>query len=300
VHDERSFRAAADRLGYVQSAVSQQIAQLERLVGTRLVERSRGQAHVALTAAGESLVDHARRVLSQLTAAQADLRSLTAAGGVSTLHVGVCQSVATRVLPRALTLLAQRSPDVRVETREALSDRDLFAAVESGELHAAFAELPLDSGPFVGRELLVDPLVLLMASDSALASRDERPSLAEMAERPFVTNPGWRITELVDAQFAAAGFVLDKRYTVGTDTAVQALVAAGLGVAIEPRLAVDLDNPATAVFELDGMMPSCRIACYWHRDREPNPALEAFVEMMQIACGESLTWRGRAPVRLAV
>src|SRR3954464_14755020 len=73
VANEGSFRGAADRLGYVQSAVSQQIAHLEKLVGVRLVERARGSKEVNLTSAGELLLGHADEILSRVYAARADL-----------------------------------------------------------------------------------------------------------------------------------------------------------------------------------------------------------------------------------
>jgi molybdate transport repressor ModE-like protein len=80
VAEERSFRRAARRLGYTQSAISGQIAALERIVGARLVERSRGTAHVALTPAGDVLVRHAERVTAQLTEARAELKAVRDAG----------------------------------------------------------------------------------------------------------------------------------------------------------------------------------------------------------------------------
>jgi DNA-binding transcriptional LysR family regulator len=287
VHDARSFRGAADRLGYVQSAVSQQIAQVERLVGMRLVERTRGHAQVSFTPAGEVLVGHAQRILSQLVAAHADVRALAAGGGGRTLAVGVCHSLGSRLLPRALTLLAAGGADVPVTVREALVDRDLFPLVETGELDAAFAELPLEPGPFAGRELLEEPLVLVVPAGSPLAGRPVPPGLDEIAASPLITNSSWRITSLVDAQFAAAGIEPDRHYVAGSDTAVQAFVGAGLGVAIEPRLAVDPADPGIEAVELGAAMPACRIACYWHRERQPSPALDAFVSAMQVACDEA-------------
>src|SRR5581483_5366544 len=87
---ERSFRGAAARLGYVPSAISSQIAALERAVGTRLVERSRGPSRVRLTDAGELLLTHAESILSRLKAAQADLGEHVD-GAASTLRVGITQ-----------------------------------------------------------------------------------------------------------------------------------------------------------------------------------------------------------------
>src|SRR6478672_5688513 len=99
--DEGSFGRAADRLGYTQSAISQQIATLERLVGERLVERPGGPRPVTLTEAGATLLHHARAIVARLQAAQADLTALSAGEGGS-LRIGTFQSVGARMLPEVI------------------------------------------------------------------------------------------------------------------------------------------------------------------------------------------------------
>src|ERR671917_2889739 len=94
---EASFGRAAESLGYTQSAVSQQIATLERIVGEKLVERPGGPRKVSLTEAGELLLRHAQAIVSRLSAAQADLDAL-ANGQGGTLRVGLYQSVGEHVL----------------------------------------------------------------------------------------------------------------------------------------------------------------------------------------------------------
>ena len=96
-----TFSAAAEQLGYTQSAVSQQVGTLERIVGTPLFERPGGRRPVRLTAAGEMLLTHARAVLARVSAAAADLRAL-ASGEQGELRVGTLPSVGTKVLPRLL------------------------------------------------------------------------------------------------------------------------------------------------------------------------------------------------------
>src|ERR671923_1997986 len=95
--EERSFRAAAKRLGYTQSAVSQQIAMLERLVGQRLVERSAGGRRVSLTEAGRLLNAHAEALAARLAAAKADMDAL-ASGQAGIVRVGTFQTVGARIL----------------------------------------------------------------------------------------------------------------------------------------------------------------------------------------------------------
>jgi DNA-binding transcriptional LysR family regulator len=284
IAEEESFRGAADRLGYVQSAVSQRIAQLEQLVGARLVERSRGHRHVELTDAGRTLLHHAEQIQAQLNAARADLRSLTENLGSPSLRVGAFGSLATRLLPQALARLAARAPELRLETREALSDAELFAAVREGQLDAAFAELPLQAGPFDWQELLVDPSVLLVPADSRLAGRVAPPNLADIAQQPLVVDTTWRMFALIEAEFAAAGLEIDARFSASSNAAVQALVGAGLGVAIVPHLAVDLEDPATEAIDLDGLIPSRTLVCYWPQVRRRGSALQAFLEAMNSVC----------------
>src|SRR3954469_23796980 len=91
-----SFGRAAQRLGYTQSAISQQIAALERAVGERLVERPGGSRPVALTEAGRPLLAHADAIVARLKAAQADMAALRQ-GEAGTLRVGTFQSVGARV-----------------------------------------------------------------------------------------------------------------------------------------------------------------------------------------------------------
>src|ERR687891_1848419 len=91
VAEEGSFGRAAEHLGYTQSAVSQQIQALERIVGERLVERPGGPRPVSLTEAGELLLRHAEAIVARLSAAQADLAALSA-GAAGPLRVGVFQS----------------------------------------------------------------------------------------------------------------------------------------------------------------------------------------------------------------
>ena len=116
-----SFSRAAERLGYAQSAVSQQIAALERAVGLKLVERPGGPRPVSLTEAGEIVLRHADRLLARLGALRADLDQLVA-GESGTIRVGTFQSAGARILPGVVREFRARWPEVRVEIREELDE----------------------------------------------------------------------------------------------------------------------------------------------------------------------------------
>lgn len=144
---EGSFGRAARRLGYTQSAVSQQIATLERLVGERLVERPGGPRPVSLTEAGRLLGRHAEAIVARLEAARADLEAL-GQGAAGTLRVGTYQSVGRWILPTVLRRFSGAWPRVELRLLESSGDADLPAAVERGELDLTFADRPLVDGPF--------------------------------------------------------------------------------------------------------------------------------------------------------
>jgi len=167
IAEERSFSRAAERLGYAQSAVSQQIATLERAVGLKLIERPGGPRPVSLTEAGEVVLRHADRLLARLGALRADLDQLVA-GESGTIRVGTFQSAGARILPGVVGRFRARWPEVRVEIREELDESVLLDAVASGALDLTFASV--GGGPvpaqLASEMLLEDRYVLLAPPDS--------------------------------------------------------------------------------------------------------------------------------------
>jgi DNA-binding transcriptional LysR family regulator len=284
VAEEGSFRRAAERLGYVQSAVSQQVAALERAVGKRLLVRSRGPGGVTLTEAGELLLRHASAIRARLQAAQADLGALDE-GSIGTLRVGITQSVGVRVLPGLMRIFTRDWPDVRIQPSEAHSDLELYSLVERGDLDLAFVELPVPGGPFESVRLLVDPYVLVVRRGTPLALRKRPPSLLEVGELPLIGNISCRGLARVGEQLRARGAEPTFVFRSDVNATVQALVAAGIGAAILPRLAVDESDELIAVRELHGIPPRT-LALVWHRDRVRAPAAEGFVHAAQAVCAE--------------
>src|SRR5471032_2474203 len=140
VASEGSFGRAAQKLGYTQSAISQQIAMLERLVGERLIDRPGGPRAVSLTEAGQVLLRHAASILARLAAAQADLAALSA-GEAGSLRVGTIQSVGAKILPEVMRRFTSAWPKVEIELVESHSDDELAGFVERGDLDLAFVQL---------------------------------------------------------------------------------------------------------------------------------------------------------------
>jgi molybdate transport repressor ModE-like protein len=262
---ERSFNGAARRLGYVQSAVSQQVAELERIVGERLVERSPGAGTVSLTGAGRLLVGHAESILARVTAARADLAALDRH---PRLRVGLDGAVGARLLPAALALLDPEAA-VRIALEEDGDDAALLDRVAAGELDVAFAELPLPEGPFAWLELVEDPCVLLVPSRSPLAEQPQPPSVTDLAAMPLVALDRSRFQARVDAVLGCHGHVRHVQ-RVSSCAAARALVAAGAGAAILPRLGVDAADPDTVAIELPDLPPRTLVLA-WHGERRLSP-----------------------------
>jgi len=273
----RSFGAAARELGYTQSAVSQQIAQLERVVGQRLFDRPGGPRRVETTEAGLLLLRHADAIVARLDAARADMAAL-AEGEAGTLRVGVFQSVGARLLPALVRRFRAQWPRVGVRVREENDSAQLLHLLEHGELDLTFAELPLPDGPFEWVELLHDPYVLLVSSNSDLAKLDAAPSLREVGKLPLL---GRRSTDEPERHLAGRVPNLNVVFRTDDNGALQALVAEGLGVAIEPQLVVDQKDRSVKALPFGTRIPPRTIVLAWHRDRYRSHAAQAFVELAQ-------------------
>jgi molybdate transport repressor ModE-like protein len=282
VSREGSFGRAATALGYTQSAVSQQIATLERIVGEKLIERPGGPKPVSLTEAGRLLLRHAEAIVARIAAAQADLTALHD-GEAGTLRVGIYQSIGQRILPELMRRYAAAWPLVEVTLTESASDEELLQLVERGELDLTFADLPLIEGPFEFVELLRDPWLLVVPADSPLADRAAPPPLREIAELDLI---GFRQCRSMTQIEAALRRPIDFVFRSDHNGTVQGLVGAGVGAALLPSLAVDPNDEATRQIELGANVPPRLIAVAWHRDRYRSPAANAFTELATDVCAE--------------
>jgi DNA-binding transcriptional LysR family regulator len=276
----QSFSQAAADLGYAQSAISQQIATLEKAVGQRLIDRPGGRRPVSLTPAGDVVLRHARHIAARVSAIRADLHAL-AVGEVGLLRIGVFQSVSARLLPATLARFRAEWPRVEIELRNAYHTAELPGLVQRGEIDVAFADLTAVEEPLASRELLVDPYVVLAPVGSPLAAAVcvGWPALHGADLIAQSENDSCAIR--VDQALAAAG--ARARVVVRSDenTAVQRLVAEGVGYAVMPQLAVDPDAPGIEL----AVVPLCEtsriarhIGVIWHPDRYLSAMTTAFIE----------------------
>ncbi len=275
-----SFAAAARRLGYTQSAISQQIAVLERVAGLQLLERPGGRRPVTATEAGERLLRHAARATAAMRAAEADLHAL-AEGDAGTLRVATFQSVGVRVIPPVMRLYVARRPAIEVKLVEA-DHGLLIELLVRGELDLAFVADPLETA--IERiDVLTDPYVLLAPAGSELAQTGKSVSVGEIARLPLIA---YRLSsDGGEAHLLRKG--IEPRIVFRSDDSgiVQGLVGAGVGYALVPRLTVDRSDPEIAMLDVRGIPPR-EIGLAWHADRRLSPAATAFVEVVgEVAAG---------------
>jgi DNA-binding transcriptional LysR family regulator len=279
VVEEGSFGAAANRLGYTQAAVSQQVAALEKITGQAVLDRAPGRRPVGLTPAGRALHRHAVALLARVASAQADLAALDG-GRAGTLHVGTYASVGARILPAVLRDFTADWPQVEIALTDGANDTELLPRVESGDLDLSFAMLPADDGPFEVVEVLRDPYVLVVPAASALRGPVKPEDLDGL---PLIGFRTCRNVARVENQLRQHGVEPRTVFRSDDNGTVQGLAAAGIGHALVPRLAVDPADPRTRMLDVDGVHPR-RLGIVRHRDRHATPAARAFVDIVKAAC----------------
>ena len=283
VADEGSFNGAARRLGYTQSAISQQIASLERIVGLRVVERVHGKKTLGLSVAGKTLLAHATAIQARLGAAKTDIDAL-ARGTAGPLRIGAYESVSTRLLPAVLRRFVSAFPDVDVELAEALHDLDFLRSLERGVLDLAFVDLPLPAGPFETTPVLSDPYVLVAQAGSEQARMCPPQTLSDLAKLPLIAFRACKRIDPIAGQLRAIGLQAQVILRSDYNEAVQGYAAAGLGVALMPRLAVNFDDARTVVIELGDLVPPRQIAVAWHSERTVSEAAKALMKLAVEIC----------------
>jgi molybdate transport repressor ModE-like protein len=281
---EGSFARAAAELGYTQSALSQQVAALERIVGMPLLERRSGRAPVGTTEAGALVLRHADRILNGLRAAEADLRALRE-GSAGALRIGTFQTVGISILPPLLRRFEVGHREVDVSLVEAVSRESLLRSVETGDVDASFAVLPVDEGPFEAAELMDDPWVLIVPADSALADRRGPLALGDLQGLTLVT---YRYSRPFDPERSLRARGVETRVILRSDetATVHGLVAGGVASAILPRLAVNALDDRVRVLGIGHLLPPRRICLIWHRDRRPSTAFADFLALTREVCRE--------------
>jgi DNA-binding transcriptional LysR family regulator len=283
VAETGTFSGAAEQLGYTQSAVSQQIGTLERMVGTPLFERPGGRRPVRLTAAGEMLLSHARAVLARVSSAAADLRAL-ASGEQGELRVGTLPSIGTKVLPRLLGTFRAEWPGIEIVLRESGDSADLIRAVETGDVDVTFIEIGQHETELLEVRPLLDDPMMFVAPAAAPEARQRVVRIADIAHLPMIGTRNAGCRQIIDDVFRQAPVSPTYVFRSDDNPTIQGLIGSGLAYAVLPLLTVDENDPNVAVIPIRPVPPPRRLGIAWHPERRPPPALLPFVEAAAEIC----------------
>ncbi|MGK5671739.1 LysR substrate-binding domain-containing protein [Micromonospora sp. URMC 106] len=280
VAETNNFTRAAERCHVVQSALSHQIARLERELGVRLFERT--SRRVRLTPAGAAFLpaarqclDAAERAVAEVAAAVGELRGR--------LAIGLIPTVAAVDLPGILRDFRRRHPSVRISLRVGASE-ELVEQVKQGAIEVAFLGLPTTARPegVNARELARDRLVAVVAPEHPLAA-ESAVSLRRLSAEVFVDLPARTAGRIQsDQAFEAAGLVRDVAFEVTTAYLMSRLVEEGLAVAMLPSAYVPQLTGVTTIQVMDA--PARVEYVIWSRS-DRMPAADAFLALLGIDAG---------------
>ncbi|MDK1493893.1 LysR family transcriptional regulator [Sinorhizobium sp. 7-81] len=278
IAEEMHFGRAADRMNMSQPPLSRQLQQLEHEVGFKLIERS--SHFIGLTVAGKAFLKDARQILRTSEEALSNARRISEGTG-GTITLGFIPATSYAVLPRLVALLLQELPHVSLNLKEMVT-ADQVEALAGGRIDAGILRLPIDRRGLKTIALSREKFVAAVPHSSALA---RRPSLhiTDLDSQPFIMYSPVESRyhyHLLTTAFQPAGVQPRiMQYTREIHTML-ALVDAGIGTALVPKVVGNLSFPNVCVLELE-MTPVLysELTLVW-RPAGRNPALEVFVEKL--------------------
>lgn len=270
-----SFTAAAGALGYTQSAVSRQVAALERTTGAALFDRRSGG--VALTAAGRVLLGHAIAALEEVDAAEREIRGLPDEGGA--VRLGVLPSAGVALVPGVLAELRRRRPDIEITTRDGSSPA-LIRAVRTRAVDLAiltsrppYPPFDLELPPLDSARLGAAPLQLAVPATGRLAHRDP-VDLDDLRDERWVVSPSRSDEPMMGVWPGLRGRPV-VAHSVRDWTGKLALVAAGAGITTVPRLLAPAVPPGVRLVDvIDASADTRRLDVAWLPGQLPPAARE--------------------------
>ena len=284
VVERGSFSAAADSLSYSQSAVSQSIATLEGELGVTLIERRRGGLRP--TAAGAALAAHVGGIVARVERAESELAAI-AAGHGGRLRAASFPTAGATLMPRAIAGFRASHPGVEVTLAEG-EPEEIAPRLRAGEFDLVLLFEFDGVGERLGAgmrrfELFDDPLHLALRHDHPLARR-KRVRLEDLREESWVqTSAASPCAKQVIRSCHAAGFEPTISFESDDYQTVQGLVAAGVGVALIPQLALSTVREDIVVRALDPASPARRVLAATPRGAAVTPAVATMLDVLREA-----------------
>ena len=276
-----SFSAAAEALSYTQSAVSQAIARLEAEVGTPLVVRDR--RGVRPTAAGMTLVEQAEAIFAQVDTAEEELAAVMGLRG-GRLRMASFPSAGATLMPEAIAVFRAGHPDISLTLAEG-EPEEIAPRLRAGEIDLALLfEFPgvveWTGATLRSVALLQDPMHVVLPVAHPLATKQEL-TLRDLSEEEWVqTSASSPCARHVVRSCLAAGFEPKVTFESDDYETVQGLVAAGVGVALIPQLALTRERGDTIVRELAPSSPTRKVIAATLRGPGVSPAAKTMLQVL--------------------
>lgn len=277
VAEELHFGRAAKRLNMTQPPLSRQIQILERTVGGALFLRT--SRSVQLTAAGRSLLEHARRILRLLDNAKV-LAQEVAEGRRGTLRCGYTAASAHRFLPELLRRLKREIPDAALELKEMVSSRQLVA-LRNGELDIGLLRPPIDNTLFASRLVARDSMVLAAARGHPLAAKPnlDWTDLDGANMIMYDSQESRYFYDLIASKLVATSVFPHYVQRLTQIHSILSLVRAAVGVAVVPESARVLDVRDVVYRDFPaGSSPQSELRVVWRHDTT-NPLVPALADI---------------------
>jgi DNA-binding transcriptional LysR family regulator len=276
-----SFSGAAEALSYTQSAVSQAIARLEAETGATLIVRDR--SGVRPTAAGASLVEHAEGIFARIEAAETELAAVLGVRA-GRLRMASFPSAGATLMPRAIATFRARHPDVALTLAEG-EPEEIAPRLRAGEFDLALLfEFPGARERHGARLrthlLLEDPMLVALPAKHPLAGKPAL-SLSDLRDQDWVqTSATSPCARHVVRSCVAAGFEPQVTFESDDYETVQGLVAAGVGVALIPQLALTHVHPGIVVRALAPQSPARRVVAATIAAADVAPAARTMIKIL--------------------
>ncbi|MET9230228.1 LysR family transcriptional regulator [Lentzea sp. NPDC003310] len=267
---EGTFGRAAERLGYTQSAVSQQVAALEKTVGGAVFDRPGGPRPVRLTPLGEVVLAHGRELLARAAATEDAVERFKA--GEGRIDIGTFQSVTNVILPAVVRRLLAEHPRADVRLSEEEPDQPGIEGLDllfyDGRLDGDVEQVKIRDDPY----RLVAPRGRFPGGPVPLEALHD----AQMVAQPPICDQA-----RVERLYAEAGIVPRIVFRTSDNRGVLSMVRAGLGVAVLPELALDQCPDDLVAHDLDPALPPREIYLAWPANRTLAPLATRFIELVR-------------------
>ncbi len=274
------FGRAAEVCAISQPAISVQIKDLERILGTPLFER--GAREVRLTRAGEDLLPRARHILESVDQLS-DIARASTGQALARLRLGIIPTIAPYLLPKCIAALTTQNPGLDLHVRETLTPK-LVQELAEGKIDAAILALPISEASLIEVPLFEEDFVLVRPADAANQPVPDGEALKKM--RLLLLEEGHCFRDQALA-FCNATTALPRDGLDGSSlTTLVQMVSAGIGVTLIPEMAIPVETPAAkvCVAEFLAPRPKRQIGMIWRKSNPLGDHLQQVAEVVKASC----------------